>query len=67
VTIGEKGAWIADGLRENGGVNLEVRSFPTKAEAHPYLESLLSEDTVMLFKASRLLELEELSGKLCVK
>lgn len=67
VTIGEKGAWIADGLRENGGVDLEVRSFPTKAEAQPYLESLLSEDTVMLFKASRLLALEELSGKLCAK
>ncbi|EST13145.1 UDP-N-acetylmuramoyl-tripeptide--D-alanyl-D-alanine ligase [Sporolactobacillus laevolacticus] len=67
VTIGEKGAWIADGLRENGGVNLEVRSFPTKAEAQPYLESLLSEDAVMLFKASRLLALEELSGKLCAK
>lgn len=67
VTIGEKGAWIADGLRENVGVNLEVRSFPTKAEAQPYLESLLSEDAVMLFKASRLLALEELSGKLCAK
>jgi UDP-N-acetylmuramoyl-tripeptide--D-alanyl-D-alanine ligase len=67
VTIGEKGAWIADGLRENGSVNLEVRSFPTKAEAQPFLESLLSEDAVMLFKASRLLALEELSGKLCAK
>ncbi|MDF2909261.1 MAG: hypothetical protein K0Q56_141, partial [Sporolactobacillus laevolacticus] len=39
----------------------------TKAEAQPFLESLLSEDAVMLFKASRLLALEELSGKLCAK
>ncbi|RYL95419.1 UDP-N-acetylmuramoyl-tripeptide--D-alanyl-D-alanine ligase [Sporolactobacillus sp. THM7-4] len=63
VTIGEKGAWIADPLREqskdqSGG--LVIRSFGTKKEALPFLKTLLDEQTVMLFKSSRLLELEQL-------
>ncbi|MCQ2008867.1 MAG: UDP-N-acetylmuramoyl-tripeptide--D-alanyl-D-alanine ligase [Sporolactobacillus sp.] len=65
VTIGEKGAWIADGLREIGGDQaIDVQSFETKAAAQTYLESLLDDKTVMLFKASRLLKLEELSAGL---
>jgi UDP-N-acetylmuramoyl-tripeptide--D-alanyl-D-alanine ligase len=68
VTIGDRGAWIAKGLHEIGGDEaLEVHAYPTKAAAQPYLESLLNDKTVMLFKASRLLALEELSGSLCAK
>ncbi|MCO7174615.1 UDP-N-acetylmuramoyl-tripeptide--D-alanyl-D-alanine ligase [Sporolactobacillus kofuensis] len=68
VTIGSKGAWIADGIREKGDdQKIEVRSFATKNEAEPYLASLLNDQTVMLFKASRLLELEKLSSKFVVK
>ncbi|MCL1630946.1 UDP-N-acetylmuramoyl-tripeptide--D-alanyl-D-alanine ligase [Sporolactobacillus sp. CPB3-1] len=64
VTIGSKGAWIAEGLRKRHSESeLEVHTYATKEEAVTYLDSLLDEKTIMLFKASRLLALEELSDK----
>ncbi|WP_028982938.1 UDP-N-acetylmuramoyl-tripeptide--D-alanyl-D-alanine ligase [Sporolactobacillus terrae] len=65
VTIGNKGAWIADGLREQSSDSaVEVRVYKTKKEALPYLQSLLDARTVMLFKASRRMALEQLSSHL---
>lgn len=67
ITIGEKGAWIAGPLRENGKYGtLSVRTFLTKEDALPYLKTLLDDRTVMLFKASRLLQLESLIEVLSV-
>ncbi|WP_010631034.1 UDP-N-acetylmuramoyl-tripeptide--D-alanyl-D-alanine ligase [Sporolactobacillus vineae] len=65
VTIGEKGAWIAGALLESGNKNhLVIRSFHDKMDACAFLLSLLDEHTVMLFKASRLLALEQLVDEL---
>lgn len=65
VTIGEKGAWIAEAVRERPGQrSIVVRSFVTGAAALPYLRSLLDRDTVMLFKASRLMGLEKIAAAL---
>lgn len=68
VTIGRKGAWIAGPLRENEkNGTLVVRSFSAKEDALPYLKTLLDGRTVMLFKASRLLQLEKLVEALSLK
>jgi UDP-N-acetylmuramoyl-tripeptide--D-alanyl-D-alanine ligase len=65
VTIGEKGAWIAQPLVETGNKNhLVIRSFHDKMDARAYLAALLDDQTVMLFKASRLLALEQLANEL---
>lgn len=64
VTIGSKGAWIADPLRERGDNGVIVRSFSSQEEAQHYLAGLLDDRTVMLFKASRLMELERLVAAL---
>lgn len=65
VTIGEKGAWIAGPLLEaEEEHSLSVRSFADKAAARSYLAELLDERTVMLFKASRRMELETLVAEL---
>lgn len=66
VTIGAKGKWIADALRPDKS-GLVIRSFETKALALPFLRTLLEDKTVMLFKASRLLELEKLVEELRTK
>ncbi|WKB34914.1 UDP-N-acetylmuramoyl-tripeptide--D-alanyl-D-alanine ligase [Terrilactibacillus sp. S3-3] len=66
VTIGSKGKWIADALRLAGS-GLMIHSFETKATALPFLRTLLDDKTVMLFKASRLLELEKLVEELRTK
>ncbi|MDD9147159.1 MULTISPECIES: UDP-N-acetylmuramoyl-tripeptide--D-alanyl-D-alanine ligase [unclassified Sporolactobacillus] len=61
VTIGKKGAWIVEPLQTSEKDRaLSVRSFSAKEDALPYLKMLLDDRTVMLFKASRLLQLEEL-------
>ncbi|MFX3618380.1 MAG: UDP-N-acetylmuramoyl-tripeptide--D-alanyl-D-alanine ligase [Sporolactobacillus sp.] len=68
ITIGGKGAWIAEPLLEQAGSNrLTIRSFQNKMDARSYLASLLDEQTVMLFKASRLLALEDLVNDLSEK
>ncbi|MTT32014.1 UDP-N-acetylmuramoyl-tripeptide--D-alanyl-D-alanine ligase [Terrilactibacillus sp. BCM23-1] len=59
ITIGPKGKWISDSLIEQGKP-CYVQSFLTKKEALPVLETLLDKTTVILFKASRAAELEEL-------
>lgn len=64
ITIGGRGAWIAEPLLEAGATDLKVKSFQEKADARAYLASLLDASTVMLFKASRALALEELVNDL---
>ncbi|HET7580660.1 MAG TPA: UDP-N-acetylmuramoyl-tripeptide--D-alanyl-D-alanine ligase [Bacillales bacterium] len=56
ITIGDRGRWIAEGVTEP----VNVSSFETKEEAAGTIEKLLSHDTVVLFKASRLVGLETL-------
>ncbi|RYM07263.1 UDP-N-acetylmuramoyl-tripeptide--D-alanyl-D-alanine ligase [Sporolactobacillus sp. THM7-7] len=68
VTIGERGKWIAEPLlSETNPRPIVVRSFPEKADARDYLEKLLDDRTVMLFKASRRLEMEKLVAALRLK
>ncbi|WP_100487595.1 UDP-N-acetylmuramoyl-tripeptide--D-alanyl-D-alanine ligase [Sporolactobacillus pectinivorans] len=65
VTIGKKGVWIAQPLLEKGNPDhLVIQSFSDKMDARSYLADLLDDQTVMLFKASRLLALEQLVGEL---
>ncbi|MFT8391803.1 MAG: UDP-N-acetylmuramoyl-tripeptide--D-alanyl-D-alanine ligase [Sporolactobacillus sp.] len=64
ITIGGRGAWIAEPLLEQDTPSLTVKSFQQKGDARAYLASLLDPETVMLFKASRLLTLEELVNDL---
>ncbi|MFT8871444.1 MAG: UDP-N-acetylmuramoyl-tripeptide--D-alanyl-D-alanine ligase [Sporolactobacillus sp.] len=60
VTIGAKAKWIAEAVESAQNRSVRVRAFTDKTEARAYVASLLDEQTVALFKASRLLELEEL-------
>lgn len=62
VTVGEKGSWIAKAMNRENAVS--VKSFKTKEEALPYLESLIGPDTAFLFKASMLLKLGALADAL---
>jgi UDP-N-acetylmuramoyl-tripeptide--D-alanyl-D-alanine ligase len=59
VTIGEKGTWIAEAVAQRN-LNIDIHKFSSKNEALPYLLKLASPDTAILFKASRLAELETL-------
>ncbi|TLS35240.1 UDP-N-acetylmuramoyl-tripeptide--D-alanyl-D-alanine ligase [Pseudalkalibacillus caeni] len=58
ITVGEKGKWIADGLNEKSKQDVPVLSFIDKNKAAEALKSELGNDTAVLFKASRGLELE---------
>ncbi|MFG6497449.1 UDP-N-acetylmuramoyl-tripeptide--D-alanyl-D-alanine ligase [Fictibacillus sp. UD] len=60
ICVGQKGAWIADELNKQKRKNLEVVQCLTKEEAITPIESLLSKDTAILFKASRGMVLETL-------
>ncbi|MBY6036189.1 UDP-N-acetylmuramoyl-tripeptide--D-alanyl-D-alanine ligase [Fictibacillus nanhaiensis] len=60
ITIGQKGAWIADELKKRKTKNLEVIECLTKEEAVLPIQNLLSKDTAILFKASRGMVLETL-------
>jgi UDP-N-acetylmuramoyl-tripeptide--D-alanyl-D-alanine ligase len=60
ITVGEKGAWIADELKKLKRKNLEVTPCLTKEEAQEPIGKLLSKDTAILFKASRGMALETL-------
>ncbi|WP_353947675.1 UDP-N-acetylmuramoyl-tripeptide--D-alanyl-D-alanine ligase [Sporolactobacillus sp. Y61] len=68
VTIGDKGAWIAAPLLEKkeAAGRPEVHSFHDKTEARQFLAGLLDDQTVMLFKASRLMQLETLVSELSI-
>lgn len=63
ITIGDKGKWISDEVRERG-TPIHVYSFLRKEEALPFILELLSKDTVILFKASRGAKLESLVHEL---
>ncbi|BAB06289.1 UDP-N-acetylmuramoyl-tripeptide--D-alanyl-D-alanine ligase [Halalkalibacterium halodurans] len=63
VLVGEKGQWIADEMKRRGS-NIPFVSFVEKEEATDYIEGLLDGKTVVLFKASRGLELESIVDKL---
>jgi UDP-N-acetylmuramoyl-tripeptide--D-alanyl-D-alanine ligase len=62
ITIGEKGAWIADELNKQAN-RPEVMRCLTKEEAVEPIGKLLSGDTAVLFKASRGMALETLISK----
>ncbi|MGV3487757.1 MAG: UDP-N-acetylmuramoyl-tripeptide--D-alanyl-D-alanine ligase [Tuberibacillus sp.] len=59
VTIGDKGIWIAEAAQKKP-VNINIQSFRTKEDALPFLESVASPHTAILFKASRLAKFETL-------
>jgi UDP-N-acetylmuramoyl-tripeptide--D-alanyl-D-alanine ligase len=60
ITVGQKGAWIADELKKQKRKGLEIVQCLTKEEAEKPIEKLLSKDTAILFKASRGMVLETL-------
>jgi UDP-N-acetylmuramoyl-tripeptide--D-alanyl-D-alanine ligase len=60
ITVGEKGAWIADELKKQNRKDLDVIQCLKKEEAQEPIEKLLSKDTAILFKASRGMVLETL-------
>lgn len=63
ITIGEKAKWIADECATDAG-EITITSYPDKTKALPYLKTLLSPETVILFKASRIASLETLVEEL---
>jgi UDP-N-acetylmuramoyl-tripeptide--D-alanyl-D-alanine ligase len=63
ITIGQKGAWIADELNKQKRKGLEIVQCLTKEEAEKAIGKLLSNDTAILFKASRGMVLETLISK----
>lgn len=58
IAIGEKGRWIGEELISSGSHGIHVEVFKQKDEATDAIRSLLSKDSVVLFKASRGLALE---------
>lgn len=60
ICVGQKGSWIADEIKKQKRIDLEVVQCLTKEEAETPIERLLSKDTAILFKASRGMALETL-------
>ncbi|KSU84983.1 UDP-N-acetylmuramoyl-tripeptide--D-alanyl-D-alanine ligase [Fictibacillus enclensis] len=60
ITVGEKGKWIGEEIKKKNIPGQNVSVFLTKEEAAGAISSLLSEDTVVLFKASRGMALESI-------
>lgn len=63
ITVGEKGKWIAEEIRERG-IPVHVYSFLRKEEALPFITEILLPDAVLLFKASRGAKLESLVNEI---
>lgn len=64
ITIGQLAEFIGEGAKEKGVPNENVVAFHNKEEALPFLLELLKEGDVILVKASRKLELDELAEEL---
>ncbi|WNB90489.1 UDP-N-acetylmuramoyl-tripeptide--D-alanyl-D-alanine ligase [Bacillus sp. NEB1478] len=60
IALGQKGAWIADELKKRKVKGVEITHYLTKEEAVKPIQQLLSENTAILFKASRGMALETL-------
>jgi len=60
VTIGDKAQWIFENCQMEQHSSIRLKHFMNKEEALPFLQTLLSKDTVILFKASRYAGLETL-------
>jgi len=60
VTIGDKARWIFEKCQRKQQSSINLKHFMDKEKALPFLQALLSKDTVMLFKASRFAGLETL-------
>jgi UDP-N-acetylmuramoyl-tripeptide--D-alanyl-D-alanine ligase len=60
VTVGEKARFIAKSAKNNASIN----SFETNIQAAEYLESQLSQNSVVLIKGSRSMKMEEISESL---
>ncbi|WP_052807441.1 UDP-N-acetylmuramoyl-tripeptide--D-alanyl-D-alanine ligase [Risungbinella massiliensis] len=60
LTVGEKGKWIADGAKErNHEGKLQIHSFVDRQEASNWLLQHSNENTVLLVKASRGAQLDQ--------
>lgn len=64
IVIGKRGAWIADELYKRGISGINIYSFKEKEDAKEKLKEMLSEETVILLKASRGMKLEALLSEL---
>lgn len=60
ITVGSRARWIAEAV--TGSVR--VSAFDTKEEAFPVIEEMLAPDTIILFKASRLVGLETMVDRI---
>jgi UDP-N-acetylmuramoyl-tripeptide--D-alanyl-D-alanine ligase len=60
IVVGNKGRWIGEAVIERKNNSIPVNFYETKEEAVSKIKSLLSPETVVLFKASRGLKLETL-------
>ncbi|RBW70215.1 UDP-N-acetylmuramoyl-tripeptide--D-alanyl-D-alanine ligase [Bacillus taeanensis] len=60
IAVGKKGRWIGEAVIDRDNNNIPISFYTTKEEAQSKVESLLSPNTVVLFKASRGLKLETL-------
>ena len=58
VTVGERARHIADGAKENGFGQKKIRCFDGSHEAGVYLRESVPEGSVVLFKASRGIRME---------
>ena len=65
ITIGEMAKWIEEGAREKGASqNTTFEHFDTKEELYPVIKELLMPGDIVLLKASRSYELDEIERKL---
>ncbi|WP_078554850.1 UDP-N-acetylmuramoyl-tripeptide--D-alanyl-D-alanine ligase [Bacillus alkalicellulosilyticus] len=56
--VGEKGKWIYDELQKRQSHRMDIRRYETKEDVSKDVIPLLTEDTIVLIKASRGLKLE---------
>lgn len=60
VTLGSRAVWIAEGARKAGMSPQDIHAFQDRTEAQNWLREHVSQEDVVLFKASRGMQLEEI-------
>ena len=63
ITIGEMGKWIEEGLLEKSD-KIKTVNYSTKEELYPVIDQLFKDGDVILLKASRSYELDELAEEM---
>lgn len=64
VAIGSLAKWYTEGIKEDPNSNTIVKLFPSAADAKPYIQALMQKGDVLLFKGSRIMQVDVLVNEL---